>query len=400
MHNEVHPIEGLDRPRVWMVPLQSDPEATRGRGATAAPSGPRVWGLSAEERIRRTLAAATGGDGTGDGNGRHELLFACDLIVDEKVVAALRQRPGTLLVDDAGRAVAACVVAEQRGLAAAEIRAQTSGGAPELHRVRAEELVDTYDPLLRKAVPPVVVRVTPANTAELEARLFRASYKGVTDFVTKWVWPRPARAVTHLLARAGVRPNTVTAWSWLLVVAATVLFARGEYGWGLAAAWSMTFLDTVDGKLARVTLQSSRLGHVLDHGLDIVHPPFWYAAWALSVDPAPLWWGMAVWWVIGGYVAGRLLEGLFMLVFRIETHSWRPLDSWFRTITARRNPNLVLLSLATAAGEPALGFGAVALWTAISLAFHVVRLVQAGADRARGRAVEPWYLRQRMAGAR
>ena len=38
----------------------------------------------------------------------------------------------------------------------------------------------------------------------------------------------------------------------------------------------MTFLDTVDGKLARVTLTSSRFGNWLDHGNDIIHPPLWW----------------------------------------------------------------------------------------------------------------------------
>ena len=51
--------------------------------------------------------------------------------------------------------------------------------------------------------------------------------------------------------------------------------------------WLMTFLDTVDGKLARVTVTSSRIGDVLDHGLDIIHPPLWYIAWGVGL-PAGL----------------------------------------------------------------------------------------------------------------
>ncbi len=50
--------------------------------------------------------------------------------------------------------------------------------------------------------------------------------------------------------------------------------------------WLMTFLDTVDGKLARVTVTSSRLGDVLDHGLDIIHPPLWYIAWGVGLTTA------------------------------------------------------------------------------------------------------------------
>ena len=125
-------------------------------------------------------------------------------------------------------------------------------------------------------------------------------------------------------------------------------------------------------------------------GSRLPDPAVWYAAWALSVNPAPGWWETAAWWVIGGYIAGRLLEGLFLLLFRIETHSWRPLDSWFRTITARRNPNLILLSVGWAGGRPDLGLVMVALWTLASLGFHTLRLAQAERRRRRGECVEPW----------
>jgi phosphatidylglycerophosphate synthase len=41
-----------------------------------------------------------------------------------------------------------------------------------------------------------------------------------------------------------------------------VLFWHGDYGWGLLAGWVMTFLDTVDGMLARVTLTATRFGNL------------------------------------------------------------------------------------------------------------------------------------------
>src|SRR6185295_9499511 len=119
------------------------------------------------------------------------------------------------------------------------------------------------------------------RVAALERHLFDGSYKGITDLVTKWVWPAPARLVTGFCARNGIPPNAVTSMSFALVLLATWLFARADFGLGLVLAWLMTFLDTVDGKLARVTVQSSTFGHFLDHGLDLVHPPFWYLAWGL-----------------------------------------------------------------------------------------------------------------------
>ena len=201
------------------------------------------------------------------------------------------------------------------------------------------------------------------------------------------MWPRPAAAATRWCARRGVTPNSVTILSWLLAGLALWLFWRGDFGVGLLVAWAMTFLDTVDGKLARVTLSSSRLGDVLDHGLDLLHPPFWYLAWGVGVGPEH---AFATGVVVAGYVLGRLLEGAFLAAFRFETHSWRPMDAAFRTVTARRNPNLILLSVGTLGGRPDLGLVMVAIWTAASLLFHAVRLAQAFGARRRGEPVVAW----------
>ena len=48
----------------------------------------------------------------------------------------------------------------------------------------------------------------------------------------------------------------------------------------MAAGLVFMVLDTVDGKLARCTITSSGWGNVFDHGVDLIHPPFWWWAWA------------------------------------------------------------------------------------------------------------------------
>ena len=123
----------------------------------------------------------------------------------------------------------------------------------------------------------------PSGALALERLTFSGAYKGVTDLVTKWLWPVPARWVTRWCVAHGHHPNQVTFASLVLVVIAGVLFARGEFAWGLVAGWIMTFLDTVDGKLARVTVTSTKLGNVFDHGIDLIHPPLWYLAWGMGL---------------------------------------------------------------------------------------------------------------------
>jgi phosphatidylglycerophosphate synthase len=364
----------------------------------------RIWGLTPEERLRRTLRAAgcaqvesvEAGGAMPAAPAGNLLLLRSDFVFDERLVRALLAAPATLLITPEGVAVAAHVEASRAGEIADLLGKGAAAGAAGLTAVTPGRLAPAYTAELRKSEPAYLFEARPELARAIEQRTFSASYKGVTDLITKWLWPRPAAAVTRRLAEWHVHPNTVTIASWGLAALACWLFAAGHFLPGLVTAWAMTFLDTVDGKLARVTLTSSRFGNVLDHSLDLIHPPFWYLAWGYSL-PASVDWATAV--VIAGYLAGRLLEGLFLLAFKMESHCWRPIDSLFRTITARRNPNLIFLTVGALAGRPDLGLVMVAIWTLISFAFHSIRLGQAFALRLRGGVVEPWDERLRPAGA-
>jgi len=365
-----------------------------------------LWGLSPGARWRRCFARAGIVDCRGEDSPFPDagavVLVRADHVLDESLVRGLIAAPGTVLTvtrpGGAGErvAVGAHVDARRAADIAALLRRRTmpagDGGADGLAVVGPEDLASSYRHGLRKRAAPQVYSLLDESPESVERRMFEAAYKGATDFVTKWLWPAPALWVTRWAARHGVSPNAVTALSLVFVFLALGLFAAGHFLSGLAAAWVMTFLDTVDGKLARVTFASTPWGNAFDHGIDLVHPPFWYAAWWYGLhgagDASIL--DAGLWIVVVGYVVGRLLEGLFIWRFGFETHVWRPLDTRFRLITARRNPNLALLTGGTAFGRPDLGFLAVALWTVLSLLVHVVRLIQALWRRGRGGAVRSW----------
>jgi hypothetical protein len=104
-----------------------------------------------------------------------------------------------------------------------------------------------------------------------------------------------------------------------------------------------------------------------------------------------LWTIIAV--IMVGYVVQRLVEGAFMRSFAgMHIHVWERVDSRFRLITARRNPNMVILFASLLVGQPGLGLVAVAWWTVLSCLFHVVRLVQAWSRRARGETIVSWLV--------
>jgi phosphatidylglycerophosphate synthase len=230
--------------------------------------------------------------------------------------------------------------------------------------------------------------------AELEGRLYGNAYRGITDLVTKFLWPRPAKRVVQMAASLGLSPNLVTTIGLILVLAACYLFLEGQYIAGLAAGWLMTFLDTVDGKLARVTVQSSQFGHLYDHLIDLFHPPFWYIFWGMSLtglEPVLGFdQGQMYWLIVIAYVAGRIVEGIFPLLGNCSIFTWKPFDAWIRLVTARRNPCLIILSISAVIGRPGWGFIAVTFWTVLSTLMLIIRLLQGLVARIRGGPLQSW----------
>lgn len=373
--------------------------------AVVGTADPQVWCASASDRFRRQLARAGGIEvveetALADRAGPL-LLLRGDAVIDGPLLHALLRAPGAVLLSNgtpAGVPLAVHAPAGLAGAAAEVLRRDAAEDLPSgLRAVSSKDLGASYWQALRKREDPYALILRPESLRPIEWRMFMGTYKGATDFVTKWLWPRPAFHATKLCARLGITPNQVTALSAVLVVAAFYWFWEGNWLPGLLAAWGMTFLDTVDGKLARITLQSSKWGNVFDHGIDLVHPPFWYWAWGVGLQAGPwavsgeqLWLMLAV--IVAGYVLQRVIEGLAIWRLGLEIHVWRKVDTWFRLFTARRNPNLVLLTIFALFGRPDLGLAAVALWTAVCLGLHVLQLLQGLAAARRGK------LRSWMAG--
>ena len=355
----------------------------------------RAFGMSAAERSRALAIKARLQPANGPDPLRGTVYADLDWAWDPEWLAVMRDSPGQVL-SKGDRPVLAHVPAGED--ATALLTAMRSGDryeGSELTIVDADTADIAYRKL-RKRDRPFVMRLDPANPGAVERAAYDASYKGVTDALTLYLWRRPAFHLTRWAAEAGLSPNAVTAVGAALCVAAFFLFYNGWYWTGIAAAFAFMVLDTVDGKLARCTGQSSYWGNIFDHGVDLVHPPFWWWAWAegLRAYGRPLddrvYELMIVGAIVLGYVAQRIIEGIFMRRYGMHIHVWQQVDSRFRLVTARRNPNMVILVAALLVGRPDLGIELVALWTILSLIFHWVRLAQANARRDRGVPVVSW----------
>jgi phosphatidylglycerophosphate synthase len=352
----------------------------------------RPFGMDARDRTCRLATNAGLECADAPAAGRAVLLASLRFAWDPAWLKAMRSRPGTILtlggepvmihVPAGGNAEAAAAGVEDRAIV-------------EGYELLAAETAELSYAELRKRERPFVMELDASNTEPVERAAYDAAYKGVTDVLTLYLWRKPAFYLTRWAARAGLAPNLVTLVGAVLCVLAFLLFWRGEYWWGVLSGFIFMVLDTVDGKLARVTGASSKWGEVFDHGIDLVHPPFWYWAWlhglaAYGRPIEPVFATMVLSTIIGGYVAQRIIEGIFIKRLKMEIHVWRPIDSRFRLITARRNPNMVILVASLLVRRPDIGLELVAWWTLASLIFHAVRLAQASERAARGEKLVSW----------
>jgi phosphatidylglycerophosphate synthase len=252
----------------------------------------------------------------------------------------------------------------------------TAGVVKELN---ADEF-DGYIPKLRRTQPAWLFRVRDeAGAAKVAHFLFWSNYKGATDFMTKYVYPPLVWRAVEPLAERRISPNLVTAVGIFCCFAAVPFFAWGWWIPGLLLAHTMSVLDSVDGKLARLTFTASKQGDVLDHGTDVVHPPIWYWAWAWGLSGGDPLSGVfqASLWLAGLYIADRILETLFKsCTGGRSVQDYTPLDAKLRTFVSRRNVNLALFTVALPLGLGVDAFYAIVGLQLATVFYHFVRVVQ------------------------
>lgn len=344
-----------------------------------------LWGMTNAERLRR-LARAEGLPENVPASSA-QLYVNLDFVFDPVWLRHILTLPGTVVMNGSDLVMAHLT----GGMRPEDISAHRDT----LTVIDYRDNPQIYNRQLRKLDCPFIQRLTPETRREIERKSYFGAYKGVTDVLTKYLWPELALWLTRIAASIGMTPNMVTAIGAAACVYATYLFAYGHYWAGMLAGFAFMVLDTVDGKLARCTITSSKWGNVADHGVDLVHPPFWWYFWGVGLGS----WGLALTTetftivmivVFAGYILQRVIEGVYIRYFGIDMHVWQPFDSRFRLITARRNPNMVILFVALLAGRPDIGLIALAWWILISLVVHAVRLVQAYATKRSGRPIVSW----------
>ncbi len=120
--------------------------------------------------------------------------------------------------------------------------------------------------------------------------LFEGCRKSVDGIVSRHLNRHVSIFVSKRIVNTSLSPNVITVLTLFLGVAAGLATARATYGWMLAGAALLqlnSILDGVDGELARVRFQHSKLGQWLDTVCDDLANAMFYAGTAYAAFQVP-----------------------------------------------------------------------------------------------------------------
>jgi len=262
------------------------------------------------------------------------------------------------------------------GLLEGEINSDTMTGL--ITRVDAA-LQEAYIGSMRRSVRPVFFPAPSLERRPLAERLLRdATQKGVLDFPALVHAPIEKWLVAHL-CRTTITPNQITLGTAVLGLGVTLLYACGYLWAGVLLALVIGVLDGIDGKLARLKAQTTKLGKK-EHDLDYLIETSWWMALAYHFHAT------------GQVRYAYIIFFAFFAFHRLERMAKRavqrrigrnlddfaPFDRLVRIFAGRRNIYTWLFAFFLVIGAPATGFIWLCSWGVASGVIYIFRALQLG----------------------
>jgi 1L-myo-inositol 1-phosphate cytidylyltransferase / CDP-L-myo-inositol myo-inositolphosphotransferase len=235
---------------------------------------------------------------------------------------------------------------------------------------------DWHHSSLRRRLHPVWFPVPAPGERPIARRvLVEATQKGSLDFPAMVHGPIENFLVSHL-CRTAITPNQLTSLTNVAAWGTTFLFATGRLGWGAILALTVGILDGLDGKQARVKIETTRAGK-LEHWFDAFFEHSWWIAIAYYLQSSGRLPGAFFYLVL--LMGAEAIAGLARL--SVIRSCGRTLDELgefnriVRLIGGRRNIYVWIFTLGVLLGSPAEAFKLMANWAAITTAVQVPRAV-------------------------
>jgi phosphatidylglycerophosphate synthase len=171
----------------------------------------------------------------------------------------------------------------------------------EQNTIAAVDVTDqpSYSPALRRRLRPFWFPAPPPAHVKLAERiLFNSVQKGTQDFPARIHAPLETFLISKLCKTAITSGQLTVSWI-ILAFGTTILFATGHLIWGIVLALIIGILDGLDGKQARIRVETSKAGKI-EHWFDSFFEVVWPTALAYHF-----------------YVSGQLPNAFFYLALLI-----------------------------------------------------------------------------------
>lgn len=236
----------------------------------------------------------------------------------------------------------------------------------------------SYSLTMRRELRPLWIPAPqPAQRKQAERLILDAAQKGSLD-LPAWVHGPIETFLVARLCKTAITPNQLTALCNVLAWTAVPLFATGHLVWGTALALAVGVLDGLDGKQARVKVETSEAGK-LEHWLDTFYELAWAFALAYhfhaSGELAGAWQYLLL--LLGAEAVDGLAKLSIIRRYGRLIDELSPLDRKIRFLGGRRNIYIWILAVGVLLGAPAQAFVVMACWEAVTAAVHVARAIWA-----------------------
>ncbi|MDQ6938924.1 MAG: CDP-alcohol phosphatidyltransferase family protein [Verrucomicrobiota bacterium] len=234
--------------------------------------------------------------------------------------------------------------------------------------------VPAYITGMRRTLRPVFF---PAPSAELrplaKTIVLDTGQNGTLDIpaiiqspIETWVMRR--------LCRTSITPNQISFLNLVVALIAAAFFAAGYLWVGMIFALTIGVLDGLDGKQARIKIETTKAGKWESY-LDLIYEISWWASLAFYFQRS----GQLpyAWFYFLLIMAGEALDQLAKHTARQRIDrlldDYSPFDRFVRLIAARRDVYLWSLAIALALGAAPLTYRLCAFWGLVSAGVHWLR---------------------------
>jgi hypothetical protein len=232
---------------------------------------------------------------------------------------------------------------------------------------------------MRRSVRPVFFPAPSLKRRPLAERLLRdATQKGALDFPALVHAPIEKWLVSHL-CRTSISPNQITLGTGVLGVGVTLLYAGGYLWAGVLLALVIGILDGVDGKLARLKAQTTKLGKK-EHDLDYLIETSWWAALAYHFHATgQIRYAYVIFFAFFAFDRlERMAKKAVQRRIGRNLDDFAPFDRLVRFVAGRRNIYTWLFTFFLVIGAPATGYVWLCFWGMASAVIHILRALQIG----------------------